>query len=208
MLYKQTVEPGTLSLLKELMSIPTLKNFCLVGGTALSLKFGHRKSIDLDLFSNINFDKNILTETLKSHFGNRFVYENTFAKWGIFCYIDNIKVDIVYYPHPQIGVIEVIEKIRFISEKDLIAMKIQAILGRGKKKDFWDIAELLNKYTIQNFIDFHKEKYVGQLLGISVPNAMIYFTDANESEDPETIKIKSWLEIKKIISKKVRDFLI
>ena len=208
MLYKQTVEPGTLSLLKELMSIPALNDFCLVGGTAISLKYGHRKSIDLDLFSNVNFDKNVLSETLKSYFGDRFMYENTFAKWGIFCYIDKIKVDIVYYPHNQIGSVENIEGIRFISEKDLIAMKVQAILGRGKKKDFWDIAELLNKYSIQNFIDFHKEKYVGQMLGISVPNAMIYFTDADESEEPETIKIKSWPEIKKIISKKVRDFLI
>jgi hypothetical protein len=190
------------------MQLPALNQFNLVGGTALSLKYGHRKSIDLDLFSNENFDKSKLLEFLKLHFGKRFVSENTFAKWGIFCYIDNIKVDIVNYPHPTIGAIENIEGIRFLSDKDLIAMKIQAILGRGKKKDFWDIAELVQKYSIQDFIDFHKEKYSGQILGISVPTAMLYFTDADKSEDPETIKIKNWKEIKKIISKKVRDFLI
>ena len=208
MLQKQTVDPGTFSLLKELMELPELINFNLVGGTALSLKYGHRKSIDLDLFSCDDFDKLKLEDILRNHFGNRLLYENTFAKWGIFCYIDNIKVDLVHYPHALIDEIETEEGIRFLGDKDLIAMKIQAILGRGKKKDFWDIAELLNTYKVQEFIDYHKQKYEKQILGISVPQAMLYFTDADESEDPETLKIKNWDEVKKIISQKVREFLI
>jgi len=190
------------------MLIPELTNFYLVGGTALSLKYGHRKSIDLDMFSYEKFNKIELEQKLREYFGNRFFYENAFSNWGIFCYIDTVKVDIVYYPHVLIGEIENIEGIRMLSDKDLIAMKVQAILGRGKKKDFWDIAELLTKYTIQNFIDFHKQKYSKQMLGISVPTALTYFTDADESEDPETIKKQSWDDIKRFISKKVRDFLI
>ena len=208
MLQKQTVEPRTFSLLRELMLLPELMSFNLVGGTTLALKYGHRKSIDLDLFSSEEFDKSKIENILRTHFAERFFYENTFARWGIFCYIDNIKVDLVYYPHPLIDNMFTIDGIRFIGEKDLIAMKIQAILGRGKKKDFWDIAELLNHYSIQDFIDFHKQKYFKQILGISVPQALIYFTDADESEEPEALKIKSWNEVKKFISKKVRDFLI
>ena len=84
MLQIQTVEPGTFTLLKELMTIPALQDFCLVGGTAISLKYGHRKSIDIDLFSNVNFDRFQMVETFKTHFGQRFIYENTFAKWGRF----------------------------------------------------------------------------------------------------------------------------
>ncbi|MBP6611368.1 MAG: nucleotidyl transferase AbiEii/AbiGii toxin family protein [Paludibacter sp.] len=208
MLHKQTVEPGTLSLLKELMQLPELSDFNLVGGTAISLKYGHRKSIDLDLFSFVKFDNLELEQRLKAYFKDRFVYENVFSKWGIFCYIDNVKVDIVYYPHALVETIEIVEGIRMLSDKDLIAMKVQAVLGRGKKKDFWDIAELLSKYTIQDFIDFHKQKFPSQMLGISVPTAITYFTDADDSEDPETIKKQSWNDIKKFISKKVRDFLI
>ncbi len=56
MLFKSTVEPKTFSLLKDLLKLEELKNFALVGGTALSLKYGHRKSVDLDLFSTIKFD--------------------------------------------------------------------------------------------------------------------------------------------------------
>lgn len=208
MLQKQTVESGTFSLLKEIMLLPELKSFNLVGGTALALKYGHRKSVDLDLFSFEEFDKLLIENVLSNHFKERFIYENTFAKWGIFCYIDNIKVDLVYYPHPLIDNIVETEGIRLIGDKDLIAMKIQAVFGRGKKKDYWDIAELLNHYSIDDFIKYHKQKYFKQILGISVPQALIYFTDADESEEPEALKIKSWNEVKKIISKKVRDFLI
>ncbi|MFM8492969.1 MAG: nucleotidyl transferase AbiEii/AbiGii toxin family protein [Bacteroidota bacterium] len=56
MLQTKTVEPRTLSLLKELCSLPILTHFALVGGTALSLKYGHRLSVDLDFFSCENFD--------------------------------------------------------------------------------------------------------------------------------------------------------
>ena len=62
MLHTNTVEPNTLELLKKLMSIQILDDFFLVGGTALSLQIGHRKSIDLDLFSIEKFDiQEILT---------------------------------------------------------------------------------------------------------------------------------------------------
>ncbi len=46
MLHTEAVEPGTLSLLKELMAVPVLGAFSLVGGTALALRYGHRNSVE------------------------------------------------------------------------------------------------------------------------------------------------------------------
>ncbi len=86
-------------------------------------------------------------------------------------------------------------------------MKVQAILGRGKKKDFWDIAELLNHYTIADFIQFHKEKYTTQNLLITVPQAITYFNDAEESEDSVSFKKQTWDKVKKFISLKVSEYL-
>lgn len=66
MLHLETVESNTFSILKKLQTLPSLKSYQLVGGTALALLFGHRKSDDLDLFSNSEFDsEQILTELLK-----------------------------------------------------------------------------------------------------------------------------------------------
>ena len=203
MLQTQTVEPGTLSLLKRLCQLPCLKGFGLVGGTALSLKFGHRLSVDLDLFSTSKFENEEVIFCLRSEFGSHFIIEEKPPIFGIFCYIHDVKVDLVRHPHPLIGETESIEEIRFFSDRDIMAMKIQAILGRGKKKDFWDISELLQHYSVADFIQSHKEKYSTQNLLISIPQVMVYFQDAEEDEDPVSLKGQTWTSVKKTITKKV-----
>ncbi len=207
MLRLETVEPATFSILKQLMEMPELQDFHLVGGTALSLLYGHRLSVDLDLFSNIPFENQFVLDSLSSKFGSKFNSEDKGARFGIFCFIDDLKVDIVRHPHPLIRPQKVIDGIRMFSTEDIIAMKVQAILGRGKKKDFWDIAELLNYFEMEDFIKFHKEKYITQNLLITVPQAIAYFIDADESEDPISLKGQSWENVQEFIKKKVNNYL-
>lgn len=92
MLHLNAVEPRTLSLLNKFQKIPELNSFYLVGGTALALKFGHRISIDIDLFGK-GLEKEKVIAKLKQEFGKEFEYENTPDKWALFCYINKIKVE-------------------------------------------------------------------------------------------------------------------
>jgi len=207
MLHTETVEPGAFSVLNQLTKIPELKDFSLVGGTALSLLYGHRKSVDLDLFSNKPFENTIVTKALEKKFKTSFVNRSTNPNFGIFGFVNDVKVDIIRHPHPLIRPELNIDGIRMFSAEDMIAMKVQAILGRGKKKDFWDIAELLKHFTIEDFIQFHKEKYSSQNLLITVPQAMTYFADAEESEDPVSLKKQTWETVKEFINAKVREYL-
>ncbi len=208
MLHLETVEPGTFALLKKLLEIPELQDFSLVGGTALSLMYGHRISVDLDIFTHIKFENGPIIEAMKRHFANDFVVEDKPPFFGIFCYVGNVKIDIVRFPHPLIRPLKVIENIRMYSTEDVVAMKVQALLGRGKKKDFWDIDELLNHFSVEDFINFHREKYSTQNLLITVPQVLTYFDDADESEDPISLKGQTWEKVKKRIQKKVRDYLV
>lgn len=207
MLHFETVEPRTFSLLRRLMALPALQAFSLVGGTALSLRFGHRTSVDLDMFFHEKFDQPRIVEELESAFGEEFVYKQQHTHFGIFCFIEGVKVDFVYFPHHLIKPIEIVEDIRFYSNADIAAMKIQAILGRAKKKDFWDLFELLQQYSLQQIMDWHKEKYPNQMLMISIPHAITYFVDADESETPVSFKKQTWDQVKKGIQKVVRDYL-
>ena len=97
--------------------------------------------------------------------------------------------------------------IRLFSIPDIMAMKIAAIMKRGVKKDFWDIAELLHHYSVSDFISYYTKKYPSQQLLISVPFALTYFTDAEESEDPVSLKGQTWASVKKIIQQHVNDYL-
>lgn len=207
MLHTETVEPRTLSLLMDLMVLPALQPFSLVGGTALSLRYGHRSSVDLDLFFHENFDQLKIINKLEESFQYRFVYKQQHTQFGLFCFIDDVKVDIVHFPHQPIAPVEEEDEIRMYSVADIAAMKIQAILGRAQKKDFWDLHELLHYYPLQQLIDWHRQKYPGQMLAISIPHAVTYFADAEDSEAPVSYKEQTWEQIKKEIKHAVSDYL-
>ncbi len=206
MLQDSTVEPNTLALLRALQSLPILQDFYLVGGTALSLLYGHRRSDDLDLFNNENFrNEGVLSELQRLYGDSLSIRQST--SFGIFCRINNVKVDLVRFSHPVIRPPQTIDRIRMYSVEDIIAMKVQAVLGRGRKKDFWDIAELLQHYSVQDFISFHQEKFSTQNLLITVPQAITYFRDADSDADPISLKEQSWSDVKSFISHKVREYL-
>jgi predicted nucleotidyltransferase component of viral defense system len=189
------------------MDLPSLKSFSLVGGTALALRYGHRSSLDLDLFYHEKFDQHQIIRDLRSEFEDKFVYKQEHTHFGIFCFINEVKVDFVHFPHLPIKPFETIEQIRFYSFADIAAMKIQAVLGRAKKKDFYDLHELLQHFSLQQIIDWHKQKYPSQMLAISIPHAITYFVDAEESETPVSFKKQTWEGIKKGISRAVSDYL-
>ena len=207
MLHPETVEPRTFALLKRLQNLPELNDFFLVGGTALSLRYGHRISMDLDLFGHSGFNREVVLDALRNEFGEDFVYEESRVKWAIFCFIQNVKIDIVKYDHPIIAPVEYVNDVRLYSDQDIIAMKINAILGRGKKKDFWDIYELLHHYQLSDIIQYHHKKFPKQMLLISIPSALTYFEDAEESEEPISLKGQTCDMIKHFIRLKVRKYL-
>ncbi len=131
MLQSQTVEPGTLGLLKELMTFDDLKQFVLVGGTNLSLRLGHRLSIDLDLFTNQPFDSEYIRNRLSELYSDTIVMGQ--GKTTLFLFINRIKIDIVCALFDNIQPVDEIEGIRLASIPDIIAMKFNAIARRRVK---------------------------------------------------------------------------
>ena len=75
MLQTKAIESGTFSVLKDLMTLPEMNQFSLVGVTALALRFGHRSSIDIDLFFHEKFEQPLIIKALEKNFGERFEYK-------------------------------------------------------------------------------------------------------------------------------------
>ena len=120
MLQYQTIEPETLQLLKSLQSMPMFQGLRLVGGTALALQLGHRKSIDLDLFGTIEADSLEIRETLEESHTVSVVKESE----NIHIYlVDGVKVDFVNYRYSWIDEPVVASDITLASIKDISAMK-------------------------------------------------------------------------------------
>lgn len=204
MLYTETVTGATLELLKKLMAIPELDQFGLVGGTNLSLRFGHRRSIDLDLFTNEPFDTEKTYNALESRFAN--IVQASQSETMLFLYINEIKIDIVLLPYPYLKPLEEIEDIRFASTEDVSAMKLSAIARRGVKKDFWDIAELLSVFSLAEMIEFYKLKYSSRDI-FHLLRSLVYFNDAEAQIDPEPVKKVTWAQVKQKVRSAVDKYI-
>lgn len=203
MLQAKGADAATFRLLKDIMEVEELSDFHLCGGTALSLHYAHRLSVDIDLFTNVPLDKPFLEEILATRFED---FKPVFSrvKSFFFSYIQSIKVDYVYTPAPVISPFCLIDNIRFWGLPDIIAMKLNAIYGRGSKKDFWDIHELLQHYSFQEMVNFFFSKYPGAFEeGLYM--SLVYFDDAEAQAPPVSFKKQNWNTIKKRIEKEVRN---
>ena len=204
MLHTQTVERDTLGLLKELMAMPELNSFVLVGGTNLALKFGHRLSIDLDLFSKESFDTEEIYNVILAKYPKTELVSQ--SKTMFFTYTNEVKLDFVYLPYPYLEPVEDHDGIRLLSLKDIAAMKFNAISRRGVKKDFWDVAELLDNFTIEQMIGFYKQKYSSHDI-LHLLRALVYFEDAEKQKDPDPLKKITWKQVKIKVEKAVKKYL-
>ena len=204
MLHTETVAKPTLELLNRLLAIPELADFALVGGTNLSLRLGHRISIDLDLFTPESFDLLAVQEAIREQFSE--AHELAARKQTLLFIIDGVKVDLIRHNYAHIEPVDLIDGIRLVSLPDVVAMKLGAVAGRGAKKDFWDIDTLLHRFTIDAMIAFYKQKYPQSNPG-QVVRSLVYFDDANEQEDPIDLQSTTWRQVKQRISTAVQAYV-
>ncbi|GAB4231767.1 MAG: nucleotidyl transferase AbiEii/AbiGii toxin family protein [Ekhidna sp.] len=193
MLHRSTVSKELLNLFEELCSISTLNHFALAGGTALSLHKGHRISIDLDFFSIQAFDTASIALDLKK-FSPKIISSdiNTLS-----LIINQIKVDFLRHNYPLLKPIQKIDNLRLYSMMDIAAMKINAIINRGAKKDFFDLEILLRDFSKEDLFDFYQEKY-GKVSDLMFVKSMLFFDDAENDPDPRNPSI-DWVEVKERI---------
>lgn len=202
MLSYSTVEAHTLELLKAFMQQDLFAPLRLVGGTALALQYGHRQSVDLDMFGPIQFDTLEMRQVL-NQIGKLTVIKET-SNIKIYL-LDGIKVDFVNYAYPWIDDVVEEDGIRLASDKDIAAMKINAIEGRGSKKDFIDLYFLLKHYTLQDILDFYCSKYPENSVFRAILS-LSYFDDADAQMMPVMFAESSWDDIKAYLSDMVKSF--
>lgn len=210
MLQYRTVYPPTLELLKKLMKLENLSDFFLVGGTALALQLGHRISVDLDLFTQKDFDTKKIFNKLNNLFEIRDLTEETNTLNFNVVFPDKseniVKIDLIKYPYPLIKPIIEVDAIRLLSVEDIIPMKLSAVAGRGSKKDFYDIHYLLNDYNFEQMFDLFERKFPNTNK-FHILKCLTYFEDADLEPNPQTIEKSNWSDIKNEITTKTNEYI-
>ena len=213
MLYWNTVNSLLKTSLMTLMSAEELIDFRLVGGTALSLYLGHRLSVDIDLFTDANYgsiDFDAIEKFLRKNFGHvdgEFGGNPGMGKSYLIGTDANnvIKLDLYYSMDPffQNAIEE--DGVRMATVEEIIAMKIDVVQRGGRKKDFWDLHELLNQYTITDMINLHKQRFEWTHDEPLIQNNFAEFAEADLDLDPICLKNKEWVFIKEDIEAAVAD---
>jgi len=202
-LHYNTMSHQLLGILKTLMAAKEFNAFRLVGGTALSLLRGHRESNDIDLFSDASYDS-IDFRAIYTFLCNTFSYVDTndykVVGLGNSYFIgsteeDCVKLDL-FYTDKFIQNIILIDGIRLATVEEIIAMKIDVISRSGRKKDFWDIHELIDDYSIDKMLDLHKQRNPYTHDSDQIKRNFSNFEYADNDFDPICLKGKYWEIIK------------
>lgn len=203
MLHVQTLFPDTLELLKQLAARPEMQGLRLVGDTSLALQYGHRQSVDLDFFGNPVASQDELLAMMES-IGNYRLRNRTHNILQLV--VNNVMVDIVdYSQYPWITPPIIEDSLILASPQDIAAMKINAIEGRGSRKDFIDLYILLQHFTLEEILSFYSQKYPNYSIFRALLS-LTYFDDAEAEAMPRMLIPDSWDTMKTLIISKVRSF--
>lgn len=202
-LFYKTVTPLLLNILKTLMAAKEFEEFRLVGGTGLSLFRGHRESVDIDLFTDAPYDSidfGKIDSFLRANYRYVDTSNDDIIGFGKSYFVgenenNSIKLDL-FYTDEFIDPIVVIDDIRFASIEEIIAMKLDVIQRGGRKKDFWDIHELMDEYCIDKMFSLHEKRYPYGHDKAVLKNNFVQFENADGDFDPVCLREKHWELIK------------
>ena len=203
-LHKEVVSPTVWAQLSQLMQAPTLSGFRLAEGTALALQRGHRISVDLDLFSERSFSVPLLVPLVAQAFPEFMV--DQVQPHGVSGHWQTTKIDLYYmgaflYPEQQV------EGVRLADIRDIAAMKLACILSRKERKDYHDIAELLEENTFITWVNEFQKKYPYYQTR-AVVDHLLASSEADGSLVPQVLHPVDWDQIKQKIQSEVGAFLL
>ena len=188
MLQEGCVSKRLLTLLRKLQGEAAFRDYFLVGGTALALQLGHRKSDDIDLFTQKELQIPEITAYLKQHYSGKYQLLN--SQTMIYqVMIDDIKVDFVHHPFELVEPAFHDSQIAYLGKKDIAAMKLHAIETSGNRaKDFMDIFFLLKDIPLEKMFEYYRKKYSTDNI-FNAKRSLIFFDDVPE---------ESWKEVRLI----------
>lgn len=216
MLRKETVSDALFDVLNRLMAIPELGNHRLVGGTALALQLGHRISVDIDLFSGHKSDYQKIEKIIYAEFKSdaKLVhYISSPLGKGISWLINGIKVDVIdWHKDNKFSVLEV-SGIRMAGLREIALMKLEIITSnpefiRYEKKDFVDLAFLLDEFSFNDLVQIFQRNNLGRAYPDRLLAEALQLAElADKKPEPRMLKPLNWQAVKDKINAAVKEFL-
>ncbi len=198
-MYWNIFDKDRYELLKKISEVVSIDDYYMIGGTALSLQLGLRESYDFDFCVKSEFNNEILLNELRN-IGNVEVIQNQKGTCDVL--LSGVQVSFFYYPNKVIKDFvktEEMPKLKIASILDIAVMKMVAIGGRGAKKDFFDLYNIIQKCNIcvNELVNGLKQKCGDNINYVNIIMGLSYFEDAEDEILPNTFVEYNWEDIKK-----------
>ncbi len=183
---------------------PIGERFYLAGGTALSLQLGHRRSVDLDLFSPSEDIPSVRAalETALAPFHPILAD----SAWGNLAYLaKGVRVGFYGYGFPLIAPPIEVDGVRLASIEDIALMKLDALLSRAARKDFYDLYFICRQIPLRQILDLAPKKYPSvRDFESQTVKRLVYFENAETDADPILLQPVSWQQVKEFFIEQAR----
>jgi hypothetical protein len=167
-----------------------LTGFYLAGGTGLALQYGHRRSADLDLFREAEFETADLRDRLRGQDGLDRV---ALARGTAHLTLHGVKVSLLHYPYPLLFPLQLFGNLEVADPRDIACMKIEAIASRGSRRDFVDLYVVAREYSLGELFECFGRKYASVSYSRThLLKALTYFRDAEEEPSPDMLVPLDW----------------
>lgn len=193
----ETVTPEIKSLLTFMGQQDFSNRFYLAGGTALALQMGHRLSVDLDFFSEKDEvharTRREIIKAFENHDGQ--VLEN--VDGNLLMLVRNIHVGFFSYGYELLQPVQTIENVALAGLLDIGLMKLDALIGRGSRKDFYDVYVISQHIPLAELLEAGRKKYPqARDFAIMAIESMVLFENGERDLQPAMRIDLSWDELK------------
>jgi predicted nucleotidyltransferase component of viral defense system len=191
--HPEAISPAAQNLLLGLGTASLSSRFYLAGGTGLALRFGHRRSVDFDFFSQETFNEETLLASLREHSPSVL----SRAPSTLHLLLLEIKVSFIGYPYPLLFSTERFSTVEVADARDIACMKLSAVASRGTRRDFVDLYVAANEYSLGEILSLFVRKYAGiEYNRLHLLKSLTYFEDAEADPPLEMLTEISWADVK------------
>ncbi len=195
-LFWETVSPEMRDVMQTFGKTEIGSRFYLAGGTALALQLGHRRSLDLDFFApdeDIPAIRQPLQHALASF--NPVLADTA---WGNLVFLaSGVPVGFYGYGFPAVAPFLLADNIRLASMADIGLMKLDALLARASRKDFYDLYAICQKIPLRQLLDLAPQKYAATRdFEAQTVKRLAFFERAEQEETPLLLQEVSWETVK------------
>ena len=174
----------------DLAARSVLSGFYLAGGTGLALYLGHRRSVDLDLFSESDFGSAGVRDRLRNLEGLR---KLEIAPGTVHLELHDVKVSFLHYPYPLRFPTRQFEVLDVADSRDIACMKLEAVANRGSRRDFIDLYQAARIYGLRDIVEWFGSKYEAVSYNhVHLFKSLTYFRDAEEQPMPDMLVPIEW----------------